>query len=89
MIRVPAHAHAEEEPVIQLVLDLFDFDLCHHQSPLRMPRALRSRASLNCVAKRSGGARAFSTLGFLIVEIDLATIDPVSGAIAIDTGPVR
>jgi hypothetical protein len=50
---------------------------------------LPSRASLNCVAKRSGGARVFSTLGFLIVEIDLATIDPVPGAMAIESGPAR
>jgi len=41
------------------------------------------------VAKLSCGARAFSTLGFLIVEIDLATIDPVSEAFAIDSGAAR
>jgi hypothetical protein len=41
------------------------------------------------VAKRSCGARAFSTLGFLIVEIDLATIDPVSGEIGTNGGPAR
>ncbi len=34
-------------------------------------------------------ARAFSTLGFLIVEIDFASIGPDSGAVAIDSGPAR
>ena len=85
----PLTLHAKEEPVIRLFLDLPDFDVCHHHSPLRMSRALRSRASLKAVSKRSCEARAFSTLGFLIVEIDFASIDPVSGAIAIDSGPAR
>src|SRR5271165_3847003 len=41
------------------------------------------------VAKFLCEARAFSTLGFLIVEIDFARIGAVSGTIVIDGGPAR
>ncbi len=86
---VPAHLHAKEEPAIELFLDLPDFDVCHHHSPFRIARTLRSRASLRAVSKRSCEARAFSTLGFLIVEIDFASIGAVLGTIVIDSGPAR
>lgn len=86
---VPAHLHAKEEPAIRLFLDLPDFDVCHHHSPFRIARTLRSRASLKAAANRSCEARAFSTLGFLIVEIDFASIGAVFGTIVIDSGPAR
>jgi hypothetical protein len=89
VVRVPAHAHAKEQSVIQLLRDLIDFDLCHHHSPSCLSRALSSRASIMGVAKFLCDARASSTRGFVIVEIDFATIGAVSGTIVIDSGPAR
>ena len=89
MVCVPLTRTLKRSRLIQLFLDLLDFDFCHHHSPFRMSRSLRSRASLTAVAKCSCEARAFSTLGFLIVEIDFASIGAVSGTIVIDGGPAR
>ena len=89
VVRVRAHADAKEEPLIQLFLNLLDFDLCHHHSPLCMSRSLRRRGSITRVAKLSSEPRAFSTLGFPIVEIDFARIGAVSGTVVIDGGPAR
>jgi hypothetical protein len=86
VVCVPAHTDAKDEPVIRLFLDLPDFDVRHHHSPLR---ALQTSASLKGAPKDRWEARNFSETGFQIVEIDLARIGPDVPAIAIDSGPDR
>src|SRR5271166_5561246 len=96
--RVRVHFHAVEDPVIQLLFDFLQFDVCHHHPPLSVSTRNRRRAwghqrEAFVISGEGDGqanpAECSLTAGFLIVEIDLTRIGSISRTVRIASDPPR